>query len=190
MSYIQKHGDTVSNHPLTTRVEQNFLDGGYGSWKGIDLDDGASFFELHRNILLGNFFKLKGRNVNAHRNLIMFPTSSYAIQLAYIVNNPARIVFSHNTIVTLSKQVYLFEADKSCLKPNYLASYNDYYIRNGAFIVQCYPSNRHSFLDLAGWTKAMGQEVGSKQRNFPSLSQQVRLLDTHYNTYVNPAQVE
>ena len=179
-AYMQRHRGVDSNYPLPTKVESNFLYGGYGATKGIDLDDGTSFWEMTHNVVIHNIQKLKGRDNAAVENLFMFPPAkpfAYTVLVTVLVNTPSNMVFKKNTVVTKSAKIYWFEWAGTCGKNNFQTGDNTLMVESSSkFRATCYPKKRNKSLNFKAWVK-MGHDAGTViPGGFPTTEEQVSIM--------------
>jgi len=105
-AYIQSHPGSnfqLTGEPMMSYVKGNYLLGGYGGIKGIDHDDGSTWWENSENLLIYGYQKLKGREQESYNNVVLFPYD-YAVFISEPIGIPtSNLKWHHNKIVVKGK---------------------------------------------------------------------------------------
>lgn len=99
--------------------------------KGVDLDDGARFFEVYDNVLWGALQKFKGNDITVRNNLI-FPSEFACVFMTPINKSPANMLFEQNTCISSNDAPYFFNAQKTASRK--LCKPSNFIARNNKFI--------------------------------------------------------
>ncbi len=155
------------NNPEPSFVRNNFLIGGYGGTKGIDHDDGSSFYANSNNLIVYGYQKLKGRDISSQNNIVIFPYD-YAVHISELTtgNQGADMEWFNNRVVLRSNaQVYGLIYPDACVPKNFDTKGNKIYLPM-PFQANCrdQPSQ-----DWKEWGK-MHDSGSSIQYNLPSNS--------------------
>ena len=156
-------------------VRHNFILGTYNGAKGIDHDDGSTFWEDTHNLLYIGGQKFKGSNITSAYNLILFPRKFAPVLASGNVNLTPGYVFHSNTIVSgANRPVYFFPQARYntglCYSDSFKTYQNAFFIRRPFSLKCCCPRDHPKKVDYETWRGDHGMDVGSKMHsNLPDL---------------------